>query len=108
MGVSGAISVDPETNHRRAVAAARSAADALSVLGVAVLVTGSLARGRFGPHSDIDFLVTSCPRDRKYAIEGIIEDRLDGFRFDVVYLDEIPAWKVPRFTNGAVDARDLR
>ena len=93
---------------QRAIAATRSAADALAARGVTVLVTGSLARGTFGPHSDIDFLVTSCPRSLKYAIEGLVEDILDGIRFDVIYLDEIPAWKVPRFTEGAVDARRLR
>jgi predicted nucleotidyltransferase len=71
-------------------------------------MTGSLARGGFGPHSDIDFLVIACPRHLKYAIEGIVEDRLDGVPFDVVYLDEISEWKVPRFTEGAVDARHLR
>jgi predicted nucleotidyltransferase len=96
------------TYRERAVAKAHYAADALSELGVTVLVTGSLARGRFGPHSDIDFLVTCCPRHRKYTIEGVVEDILDGIPFDVVYLDEIPDWKVPRFTKGAVDARDLR
>ena len=97
-----------EAHHRRAVALAQHTADALSELGVSVLVTGSLARGGFGPHSDIDFLVTSCPRDKKYAVEGMVEDILDGMSFDVVYLDEIPTWKVSRFTKGAVDARDLR
>ncbi len=94
--------------HRRAVAVAQYTARRPGRTWVAVLVTGSLARGGFGPHSDIDFLVTSCPRDKKYAIEGVVEVILDGIPFDVVYLDEIPAWKVSRFTRGAVDARDLR
>ena len=95
-------------HYRRATAAARSAADALAALGVTVLVTGSLARGGFAQHSDIDFLVTSCPRALKYAIEGMVEDILGGIRFDVIYLDEIPAWKAARFTEGAVDASHLR
>jgi len=38
----------------------------------------------------------------------MVEDALGGLPFDVVYLDEIPAWKVARFTEGAVDASDLR
>jgi predicted nucleotidyltransferase len=106
--MTGAVSVDAECYHRRAIDLARSAADALAELGVTVLVTGSLARGRFGPNSDIDFLVTSCPRRRKYAIEGVIENILEGLPFDVVYLDEIPAWKVTYFTDGAVYVRHLR
>ena len=97
-----------ELHRQRAIEAARGVADVLTGLGVTVLVTGSLARGGFGPHSDIDFLVTACPRHLKYAIEGIVEDSLDGVRFDVVYLDEIPDWKVPHFTRGAVDVRHLR
>ena len=77
-------------------------------MGVRVVVTGSLARGTFGIHSDIDLLVTSCPRRLKYAIEGTIEDALGGLPFDVVYIDELPPWKLVRFTEGAVDASELR
>jgi len=106
--MSGGMSDAAEHYRGRAVVLARSATDALAKLGVTVLVTGSLARGRFAPHSDIDFLITSCPRHRKYTIEGVIEDVLEGIPFDVVYLDEIPAWKVAHFTSGAVDARHLR
>jgi predicted nucleotidyltransferase len=105
--MAAARSADTESHRRRAVTLARAAAEALDQLGVSVLVTGSLARGFFGPHSDIDFLVTSCPRHLKYAIEGLIEDKLDGIPFDVVYADEIPASKIARFTEGAVDARHL-
>ncbi|WP_431281585.1 nucleotidyltransferase domain-containing protein [Humitalea sp. 24SJ18S-53] len=95
--------------HRiRAVAAARAATAALAELDVRVVVTGSLARGGFGIHSDIDLLVTSCPRDRKYAIEGLVEDVLSGLSFDVIYLDELPPWKLPHFVEGAVDASELR
>ena len=71
-------------------------------------MTGSLARGQVGPASDIDLLVTSCPRALKYAVEGIVEDALGGARFDLIYLDEIPAWKLLAFTEGAVHGRDVR
>jgi hypothetical protein len=67
-----------------------------------------LASGRFGPRSDIDLLITQCPRHLKYAIEGTIEELLQGLPFDVVYLDEIPEHKLDRFVRGAVDARQLR
>lgn len=96
-------------NHRsRAVAVAQAAAAALAEMGVRVVVTGSLARGTFGAHSDIDLLIMFCPRRLKYAIEGIVEDMLEGMPFDVIYSDELPPWKLARFTEGAVDASQLR
>ncbi|GJD95323.1 nucleotidyltransferase family protein [Methylobacterium iners] len=85
----------------------REAVAALADLGVSALVTGSLARGEYEAGSDIDLLVTSCPPHLKYAIEGIVEDHLHGHRFDVVYQDEIPPWKLRHFRERAVDARDL-
>jgi hypothetical protein len=91
-----------------AVLRAREVCLALDKLGVTVRVIGSLTTDRFGPRSDIDFLVVDCPRHLKYAIEGTIEDCLDGFPFDVVYLDEVPKHKLDRLVKGAVDARHLR
>ena len=100
-----------ETLERRkvkAMAGALAATQALAALGVQVIVTGSLARGRFGRHSDVDLLVTECPRHLKYAIEGVVEDELAGIPFDVVYLDELPQWKIASFTGEAVHASQLR
>lgn len=91
----------------RAVLGAKAAVAALAGLGVSALVIGSLARGGFGAHSDVDLLVTACPRALRYAIEGVVEDCLGGMAFDVVYLDELPAWKAARFMAGAVDASGL-
>jgi predicted nucleotidyltransferase len=92
----------------QAIAGAVKAVDALCAIGVSALVTGSLARGTYGPGSDVDLIVTACPRHLKYAIEGLVEDCLAGLSFDVVYLDEIPPHKLSRFVDGAVRARDLR
>ena len=91
-----------------AVSRAREATAVLAELGVKARIVGSLASGRFRPGSDIDFLIVECPRHLKYGIEGIIEDHLGGFPFDVVYLDEVPDRKRARLTREAVDARDLR
>ena len=91
-----------------AISRARSATAALAKLGVKARIIGSLASGRFRPGSDIDFLIVECPRRLKYGIEGIVEDCLEGLRFDVLYLDEIPARKLARLTKEAVDAGDLR
>ena len=104
VGTSGAMAGE---RRRRAVAGTKAAVAALAELGVSALVTGSLARGGFGAYSDVDLLVTACPRELKYAIEGTVEDCLGGMAFDVVYLDELPDWKAKRFTAGAVDASRL-
>ena len=101
-----------ETHHvrarRSAAGAARRATRALAEMGVTAAITGSLAEGRFGTGSDIDFLITHCPRALKYAIENVVEDCLGGIPFDVIYLDEIPIDRRHRFTMHAIDARDLR
>lgn len=97
-----------EARRRKAILGARAAIATLGEAGVSALVTGSLARGRFGRHSDVDLLVTACPRALKYAIESLVEDALEGLPFDVIYLDEIPQSRRARFTSGALDARDLR
>lgn len=103
------LSLDRASDRRGlAVARAKEAASALAGIGVKALVIGSLASGRFRAGSDIDFLVVECPRRLKYGIEGLVEDCLEGFTFDVVYLDEVPKHKLARFTREAVDARDLR
>ena len=92
----------------QAVAGAMAATKALASVGVHAVVTGSLARGRFGLYSDVDLLVTECPRHLKYAIEGIVEDQLAGMPFDVIYLDEVPQWKLASFTGHTVHASQLR
>lgn len=93
---------------RRAVLLTKKLVETLSSMDVTAKVIGSLATDRFDDHSDIDLLVTECPRELKYRIEGIVEDSLPSFRFDVVYLDEIPPHRLHRFTEGLVDACDLR
>jgi predicted nucleotidyltransferase len=92
----------------KAIDGARRAAAALALRGVRVVVTGSLARGGFDRGSDVDFVVLECPDRLRYAIEGIVEDALDGIPFDVVYQDEIPPGKLSRFLEGAVSASELR
>jgi predicted nucleotidyltransferase len=98
----------PDDRRRRAIARARAAVDMMKEKGISALLIGSLAKGTFGPDSDIDFLLTSCPRQYKYAIEAEVEDILGDLPFDVVYLEEIPAGRVERFTSGAIDAHALR
>lgn len=94
-------------DQRRSLARARAAEvmDRLDRKGVSVLVTGSLADGDFGLFSDVDFLVTACPRPLKYAIEGLVEDLMGELPFDVIYLDELSSPKATRFLAKAVDVR---
>jgi predicted nucleotidyltransferase len=73
-------------------AAARAVAH-LSRRGIEARLIGSLKQGDFGIHSDIDFLVTSCPADLMYAVEGEIEDIMNGLPFDLIYLDLLPIAK---------------
>ncbi len=101
------ISITSDVRRRRAVDRARAAVDMMKEKGISAMVIGSLAKGKFGPESDIDFLVTSCPRKYKYAIEAEVEDILGDLPFDLIYLEEIPADRVERFTSGAVDAHAL-
>lgn len=91
----------------QAIAGAQDVARVLGEMGVKVLVTGSLARGEFGPHSDIDFLVTACPRHLKYTIEGVVEDALHGLLFDVVVSRRNSSQEVSPFLNGSIDASKL-
>ena len=93
---------------RTAIRGAQAAVAELARLDVHALVTGSLARGGFDAGSDVDLLVTECPRHLKYAIEAKVEDAVGGLRFDVVYLDELSPLKAARFTAGACDAAELR
>jgi predicted nucleotidyltransferase len=103
------LSLDEVGERRRlAVSRTRGACLALAEMGVTARVIGSLAAGRFGPGSDVDFLIMECPRHLKYAIEGVVEDHLGELPFDVVYIDEIPSWKLDRFTREAIDAGHLR
>jgi predicted nucleotidyltransferase len=82
-----------EARRRARERAAR--ASALSVLrhlrtrGVRAGVFGSLATGRFGLHSDVDFIVLECPPSLRYRIETDVEERMQGIPFDVAYADEM-------------------
>lgn len=88
--------------------AARRAVAALRERGVEAKVVGSLARGDFLRHSDIDLLVTACPPVLRYGIEGMVEEAVEGRPFDVVYLDEVAPERRARLLAEAVDASDLR
>ena len=79
----------------RSARGATARAAAIAVLqrlrsrGVRAGVFGSLAAGRFGLHSDVDFIVLECPPALRYRIETLVEERMQGIPFDVAYADEM-------------------
>ena len=91
---------------RARVAAARALAR-LQEHGVAAKLVGSLARGDFMLHSDIDLLVTACPPELRYRLEGQVEEALGGWPFDVIYLDEVAPARRGKLLAEAVDASAL-
>lgn len=101
-------SADGERARQAAIKLARDASDMLTALGISVRIVGSLAKARFTAGSDIDFLIETCPRHLKYAIEGRVEDCLKGHPFDVLYLDEIRPERQSQLLQSAVHARHLR
>lgn len=93
---------------RAARAAAVEVLHRLRARGVRAGVFGSLARGRFDLHSDVDFLVLDCPLELRYRIETEVEDAMRGIAFDVAYADEMrEPWRT-RALTGLVDESDLR
>lgn len=78
-----------QARERSALAAAAEVLRRLRGRGVRVAVFGSLANGRFGLHSDVDFLVLECPPALRYRIETDVETCMQGLPFDVAYADEM-------------------
>jgi predicted nucleotidyltransferase len=94
---------------REQAAFSRAAAvlKALEKRGVDAVVTGSLAAGKFGPDSDVDFLVRSCPRHLRYALEAGVEDIMLDIAFDLSYRDELPALILEQMVKTIATAEDL-
>jgi predicted nucleotidyltransferase len=85
---------------RAALAAAAAVLRRLSSRGVRAAVFGSLAAGRFGLHSDVDFIVLDCPPALRYRIETDVEDCMQGIPFDVAYADEMrEPWRSRAFAT---------
>ena len=75
--------------------------------GVDAVVTGSLAARKFGPGSDVDFLVRACPEHLRYALEAAVEDIMLDIPFDLVYRDELPLRVAERMAGTVATAEDL-
>ncbi len=86
---------------------ARAALAALRNAGVKAWLIGSLARGEFRQHSDIDILV-DAPRDRQSTALRLCLDALRGFPSSIVFKDDLPAHALPHFLQEARDEPRLR
>jgi predicted nucleotidyltransferase len=94
---------------REQAACTRAAAvlKALERREVDAVVTGSLAARKFGPGSDVDFLVRACPEHLRYALEAAVEDIMLDIPFDLVYRDELPVRVAERMAVTVATAEDL-
>jgi len=84
--------LDRQATRRRhqALERARRVLSRFRNLGIEGYVVGSLASGRFMAHSDIDFLVTHCPRDiDRLLLEAEVEQLCGDMPYHLIFLDEI-------------------
>ena len=95
------------SHYRKAVARAVRALRLLDRLGVSATVTGSLVDGRFTERSDVDFLITMCPSNLKYAFEGRLEDVMRDIPFDVIYREELKQRYLTKMEDSQADAMQL-
>ena len=91
---------DMERMHAKRLLALKRAEDAcryLCDLGAKEsFIFGSLLSGDFREHSDIDLAVSDLPREHIYKVESKIEEIVGGMNFDLVYLENAPAYLVKR------------
>ncbi len=95
-----------ERTQRRRIAAEAAAARALAALrpkGIDIRVFGSLARGDFRVHSDVDFLVYG-PIDShiRSAVESGVAAAIGDSElpYDILYLDDMTPEQAAAFQNG--------
>ncbi|HXY58180.1 MAG TPA: nucleotidyltransferase domain-containing protein [Methylocystis sp.] len=84
---------------------------ALAAEGVDAAVIGSLAKGTFRAHSDIDILVRS-PVDPalRLKVERIAANALRdaGIPYDLIYASDLTPAQLEEFENDLVETRDIR
>lgn len=100
--------VTPAARARSAIAlrSALAALKSLERLDIRAWVIGSLAKGSFREHSDVDFLV-DCPYEREYEAFRAIERAMGDFPFDMVPCQRLKPDAAPYMIAGALDASDL-
>lgn len=97
-----------EARRRVAARLALDALDALEAVGVRSVVVGSLARGRFLGHSDVDLFVEDRNGLTPEAVVGIVERAMGDFPFDVIFGDWTPADDRPFILDKTLTIEELR
>ncbi len=86
---------------------ARAALARLGEAGFPAWLIGSLARGEFRQHSDIDILIDAPPQRRMEALTLCLRV-LRGFPSSIVFKSDLPAEAAPFVLGEAVDEPRLR
>ncbi|WP_377287791.1 nucleotidyltransferase domain-containing protein [Rhizobium sp. SG2393] len=93
------------SRHAMASTAAAAFVAAARDHGIAVTLVGSLARGDFGSHSDVDVLVDG-PQDRqaRCLLERLAAGcfRQPGLDYDLIFAEDLTADRVQEFLHDAV------
>ncbi|SIR15906.1 Predicted nucleotidyltransferase [Rhizobium sp. RU20A] len=88
-----------------ALAAAHAVIRAAEEADIAVALVGSLARGDFAPHSDVDLLVRG-PLDsgRRRVVERLAAEamRAPGLDYDLIFEDDLSPERVREFLHDAL------
>lgn len=98
--------IKTERTRRRREAAEAAVALALGALrprGIDIRVFGSLARGDFRVHSEVDFLVHGpINAEIRVAVEVEVATAMgpSGLPYDVFYLDDLTAAQAAAFKDG--------
>ena len=97
------------SNGRKVVAVGRALAALTSLErnGLRAWLVGSLAKDRFGVHSDVDVLVECRPETESRAFK-IVENEMQGFPFHVIPTCDLDAETLSSFLKEAVDASGVR
>ena len=100
-----------QARRKAALAAAARVLDELASAGVAAVVAGSLAKGPFLAHSDVDFVVVGQPdRARRRRAEEIVARNMAaaGLPYDLVFADFLADRPRTALLEGHLDASRLR
>lgn len=94
-----------ETRHEQASAAVAGILRAAESNGIIITVIGSLARGDFRSHSDVDLLVRG-PADskRRRLVERLVADgmRASAIPYDLIFEDDLTKDRLQEFLHDIV------
>ena len=101
--------LERRTDQKKAVAVERSLAalSALERAGIAAWIVGSLVKGGFSFHSDVDVLVQCSPEEELRAFK-IVEAAMHGFPFHLIPTCNLDEEALSSFFKEAVDASGVR